>query len=113
MTKRNDERRRGSPAAHDAETGSDVVVPAASAVTREEFFAAFDRCFPRVHAYVSRRVNDSKSVERVVTEVLTENLDLLVDQGDETREASQLKATSDRLIEMESARSLSARVIEG
>ena len=48
-------------------------------------------------------MNDSKSCQRVVSEVLSENLELLVDPGDERRECSQLKASSDRLIEMEAA----------
>jgi hypothetical protein len=107
LTKRIDERQRGSTSARDPAAGSNVLVPAAPARTREEFSAAFDRCFSRVHAYVSRRVDDSKSCQRIVREVLTENLDLLADPGDERRECSQLKASSDRRIEMESARSVS------
>ncbi len=106
MTKRNDERQPGSSAARDPEAGSDVLVPAALEVTREEFSAAFDRCLRRVHAYVSRRVDDRRSCQRVVSEVLTENLDLLVDPGDERREFRQLKESSDRLIALESARSV-------
>lgn len=80
-----------------------MLVPAAPAGTREEFSAAFDRCFSRTHAYVSRRVDDSKSCQRIVSEVLTENLDLLADPGDERRECSQLKASANRLIETEAA----------
>lgn len=103
MTKSIDERQRGSTAANDPESGSTVLVPAAPAGTREEFSAAFDRCFPRVHAYVSRRVDDRESCQRIVSEVLTENLDLLADPGDERRECSQLKASADRLIRVEAA----------
>lgn len=103
MTKRIDERQRGSSAASDPEAGSNMLVPAAPVVTRVAFSAAFDRCFSRTHAYVSRRVHDSKSCQRIVSEVLTENLDLLADPGDERRESSQLKASSDRLIGMEAA----------
>lgn len=103
MTKTIDERQPGSFAPGDREAGSDVLVPEAPAVTREEFSAAFDRCFRRVHAYVSRRVDDNRSCQRVVSEVLTENLDLFVDPGDEKRECRQLKASSDRLIGLEAA----------
>ncbi len=103
MTKSIDERQRGSTAANDPEAGSGVLGPAAPPGTREEFSAAFDRCFSRVHAYVSRRVDDRKSCQRIVSEVLTENLDLLADPGDERRECSQLKASADRLIGMEAA----------
>jgi hypothetical protein len=80
-------------------------------VTREGFSGHFDRCFDRVHAYVSRRVKDRESCERIVGEVLAENLDLLVDRGEERRELSRLKASSDRLIGLNSERSLAAGAI--
>jgi len=104
-------RGRRSHAASSSEAASYPPVGAAP-LTREEFSAAFDRCFERVHAYVSRRVDDGPSCERVVSEVLEANLDLLVDRADEGREASRLKASSDRLIDVERARNLSTRALE-
>jgi len=101
MTQRHAKRDRRSSGASGSEADS----------AREEFSAAFDRCFARVYAYVGRRVNDAKSCERVVSEVLAENLDLLVDGGDGRQEVIQLKASSDRLIELASARSLSRRAV--
>jgi hypothetical protein len=70
----------------------------AAAVTEREFSTGFDRCFARVWAYVSRRVHDRESCERIVREVLTGNLDLLVHRVGQRQELSQLKAASDRLI---------------
>ena len=70
----------------------------AATVTQQEFSTGFDRCFARVWAYVSRRVHDRESCERIVREVLTGNLDLLVHRVGQRQELSQLKAASDRLI---------------
>ena len=75
-----------------------------SALTREQFSTSFDRCFGRVYAYVSRHVHDRESCQRIVREVLTTNLALLVDHANERQELSQLKAASDRLIALESVR---------
>ena len=79
----------------------------AAPLTRADFSSGFDR----VYAYVSRRVSDRKSCERIVSEVLAANLDLLMDRGDERQELSKLKAALDRLIGLESARSLSIGAI--
>ena len=76
-------------------------------VSQAEFSASFDRCFRRVHAYVSKRVSERELCERIVRQVLAENLDLLVERGSERHELTQLKAASDRLIRSESAKSLS------
>ncbi len=65
--------------------------------SREEFSSNFDRCFGLVYAYVSQRVNDRQSCERIVRAVLAANLDLLAEERDE-QELAQLKAASDRLI---------------
>lgn len=111
MTQIRVKRGRRSRAASSAEAASNPLVGVAP-VTREEFCAAFDRCFARVHAYVSRRVHDGPSCERVVGEVLEANLDLLVDRADEGREVTRLKASSDRLIDVERARNLSTRALE-
>jgi hypothetical protein len=102
--------RRLSPGEGGPEAYSDPLVRVAL-VTREGFSADFDRCFGRVYAYVSRRVKDRESCERIVSEVLEANLDLIVDRGDERQELSQLKASSDRLIALESARSHSTGTI--
>jgi len=110
MTQRHAKRTRRSGGASGSEADAGPLVREAL-VTREEFSAAFDRCFARVYAYVGRRVNDAKSCERVVSEVLAENLDLLVDGGDGRQEVIQLKASSDRLIELASVRSRSRRAI--
>jgi len=67
--------------------------------TREEFSANFDRCFALVHAYVSRRVNDRGSCERIVRSVLAANLDVLSEERGE-EELGRLKAASDRLIRL-------------
>jgi len=106
MTQGRAEGERRSRSESGPEASSDPLVHAAP-VSRKEFSAGFDRCFGRVYAYVSRRVNDRKSCERIVSEILAANLDLLVDRGDERQELSQLKASSDRLIGLESARRLS------
>lgn len=102
MTQKSDKKRRRSRSASSAAAGSDLVP--APPVTWQEFSAAFDRCFTRVYAYVGRHIRDGASCERVVSEVLAENVDLLVDRGDERQEMIQLKSSSDRLIERESAR---------
>lgn len=81
-------------------------------MTRKEFSAAFDRWFARVYAYVSRRVRDATTCERIVSEVLAANLDLLRAGGDERKDIATLKESSDRLLALESARVLTARAIE-
>jgi hypothetical protein len=74
-------------------------------VTREAFTAGFDRCFGPVYVYVSRRVSDRPTCERIVRQLLAANLGLLVGRGDESQSSSQLEAAADRLIEAESASS--------
>lgn len=80
-------------------------------VTHQEFSAGFDRYFRRVYAYVSRRVSDRGACERIVREVLTANVALLLEQTDERRSLSSIKAFSDRLIELEGARNASAEIL--
>jgi hypothetical protein len=62
------------------------------------FSENFERAFRRVFLYVSRRVRDREVLERIVNEVLEENLDLLMLQGDAPREVARLRASADRLI---------------
>jgi hypothetical protein len=63
------------------------------------FSENFDRSFRRVFLYVSRRVSDRAILERIVNDVLEENLDILVVQGNVPREVERLRASADRLIE--------------
>lgn len=77
-------------------------------VTRQGFSACFDRYFRPVYAYVSRRVSDKGTCERIVREVLTANVELFVERTDERRRLCTIKAYSDRLIELEDARNASA-----
>jgi len=92
---------------HDAQSGPEApAAPLARANPgpRERFSAGFDRSFGRVYAYVSQRVRERESCERIVREVLVAHLDLVVNGGDETHELSRLAAASDRLIGSESTR---------
>jgi len=66
--------------------------------TWEVFSERFDRCFRRVSLYVGRRVNDRESLERIVREVLGENLDLFIAHCDEREETERLRASADRLL---------------
>jgi hypothetical protein len=102
--------RRSRPASAPETSSAPLVRPAP--VTREGFFADFDRCFDRVYAYVSLRVNERESCERIVSAVLAANLDLLVSRGDEREELRQLEACSDRLIGSAPARRLSTGTLE-
>ncbi|HME71897.1 MAG TPA: hypothetical protein VKM54_18805 [Myxococcota bacterium] len=70
------------------------------------FSENFERSFRRVFLYVSRRVNDREILERIVNDVLEENLDLLVVQGNAPREVERLKASADRLVAQVTNRSL-------
>lgn len=70
---------------------------------RATFSEAFERCFGRVYAYVSQRLDDRQGLERIVSEVLAANLDLLIERRGEAQEACRLKASADRLIALESA----------
>jgi len=74
--------------------------------TWEVFSERFDRCFRRVSFYVSRRVSDRETLERIVTEVLAENLDLFIAQCDQLEELKRLKASADRLLALGAASSL-------
>ena len=82
-----------------------------ASLSRETFSVAFERCFDRVYAYVSRRVADTATCERIVGAVLAANLDLLVGPRDDRHELRRLKASSDRRIGLESVRSLSAGAV--
>lgn len=81
-------------------------------ITRQEFRVRFDRCFSRVYVYVSRRVSDRETCERIVSEVLTASVDLLVERTDEKRELSWIKALSDRWIALEAASRASTEPVD-
>jgi len=76
-----------------------------SSPTWDVFSDRFERCFRRVSFYVGRRVNDRESFERIVTDVLAGNLDLLIAQYGEMEELKRLKASADRLLALEAATS--------
>lgn len=69
------------------------VVPTWGAVAER-----FDRCSGRVAFYVTQRVTDRRTIDRIVTETVESNLDLLVADCDELEELRRLRATVDRLI---------------
>jgi L-rhamnose isomerase len=81
-------------------------------ISREAFWVAFDRSFGRVYSYVSRRVGDRAVWERIVTDVLKENLALLMDGVDDRSSIRRLQASSDRLIHEELARRSAVESIE-
>lgn len=58
----------------------------------------YDRCRGRVSLYVGRRIHDRGTFERIVSEALQRNVDLLVSKHDELDELRRLRATADRLI---------------
>ena len=62
------------------------------------FSKVFERCFDRLHTYVSRHTEDRQSLERIVSEALLANLDLFVDRRDEVQEICRLKRSADRLL---------------
>ena len=76
--------------------------------TWEVFSERFDRCFRRVSFYVSRRVNDRESFERIVMEVLAGNLELFIGQCSELEELKRLKASADRLLALAGSTGLGA-----
>lgn len=66
--------------------------------TAELLANGYQRWFHPLHVYVSRHVPGRRVRERIVREVLSENLDLLVGRRDEASEIGRLKATANRLI---------------
>jgi len=64
----------------------------------ELFAEGYARWCDPLYAYVSRSVAGRQARERIVREVLTENLDLLVGRREEGLEVRRLAATADRLI---------------
>jgi len=68
------------------------------------FSNAFERCFARVHAHVARHTDNRESLERIVSAVLVENLELLMGRCDEAQEIRRLRRSADRLIALEEVR---------
>ena len=62
------------------------------------FAEGYARWSEPLYVYVSRSVAGRQVRERIVREVLTENLDLLVGRREQALEVSRLTATADRLI---------------
>lgn len=86
-------RRPEALAAATAEPSLDETSPFAG-----PFAAGYERWFDPLYAYVSRHVASRGTRERIVRQVLAENLDLLVGQREEAVETRRLQATADRLI---------------
>ena len=70
----------------------------AISTTAELFATGYERWFGPLYAYVSRHVAGEQVRERIVREVLAENLDLLVGRRAEALEVSRLEATANRLL---------------
>jgi hypothetical protein len=64
----------------------------------DTFAAGYERWSDPLYAYVSRHVAGPQVRERIVREVLSENLDLLIGRRAEALEVSRLTASADRLI---------------
>lgn len=78
-------------------TSADAVARSIPSTT-ELLASGYQRWFAPLHAYVSRHIEARQVRERIVREVLSENLDLLVGRRDAESEISRLKATANRLI---------------
>ena len=68
------------------------------AVPATLFAAGYELWSDPLYAYVSKRVAGRQVRERIVREVLSQNLDLLVGRREEMSEASRLMTSADRLI---------------
>jgi len=66
--------------------------------TTELLATGYQRWLAPLHAYVSRHIEARQVRERIVREVLSENLDLLVGRRDADSEINRLEATANRLI---------------
>jgi hypothetical protein len=86
--------------------------PRLTLLSSQAFCAAFDRCFGRVYGYVSRRVGDRETCERIVRAVMTASLDALVEGADDPRELLRIKRLSDALIASEAAGEGSKRSVD-
>lgn len=88
---------RGGSRRHATRSRRDVALALEDAA-HARFSKAFERCFDRLHTYVSRHTDDRQSLERIVSEVLLANLDLFLDRHDEAQEICRLKRSADRLL---------------
>lgn len=66
--------------------------------TWETIAERYGRCTGRVAFYVRARIQDRRTFERVVSESIERNIDLLVTEHDELEELRRLRSTADRLI---------------
>jgi hypothetical protein len=62
------------------------------------FSEAFESCLLEVSLHVGQRSNDRAGLERVVTEVFVENLDVVVSSLGAQEKVGQLLAAADRLM---------------
>ena len=89
---------------HSRRSLSEALAPTSAALlactvpTTAELANGYERWFAPIHDYVSRHVAGRMLRERIVREVLSENLDLLVGRRAEALEISRLTASADRLI---------------
>lgn len=65
------------------------------------FSESFDVCLRGVSLHVARCVEDRARLERIVTEVVVENLDILVSQLGDSDKLDRLLSEAERLIERE------------
>ncbi len=76
--------------------------PACEALSAlDRFSDNFDRCFDHLHRYVGRRARDREELERIVGEVLVDNLDLLVERHASREELRRLEEAADTRLKRE------------
>ena len=66
--------------------------------TWRDFSEGFERCLRGVSLHVSRRVDDRTCLESVVTEVVVDNLHLIVSQLGEREKLDRLLAAADLVL---------------
>ena len=89
---------RSSPQEALAEAAAETFFRATPTTIGERLPEGYERWFDPLYTYVSRHVAGRQLRERIVREVLSENLDLLVGRRDTGLAVRRLEATADRLI---------------
>ena len=79
----------------DVPIGADV---GRASLTWGAFSEGFERCLRGVSLHVSQRVDDRRCLESVVTEVVVDNLHLLVSQLAEQEKLDRLRAAANLLL---------------
>jgi hypothetical protein len=77
---------------------------AAASPSWESFSEGFERCLRGVSLHVSQRVDDLTSLESVVTQVVVDNLHLLVSPLGERQKLDRLFVAANQLIARRAAR---------